>query len=165
MYQEYWGAQVATYWLFQLHSTICWEFPSLQHCTVTLNVKFTKTSSCSLSTSSTCLLRSQTYTYIYRTYTVQVHEMFVPLICTSCICSAGVGRTGTFITLDAMMERLKERDDLNIFEFVTEMRTRRTKMIQTPVSKLHPVKPGHWCKIKFTAVFVLKPIRENDIHL
>ena len=48
--------------------------------------------------------------------------------------SAGVGRTGIFITLDAMMERLKERYDLNIFEFVNEMRTRRKKMVQTLVS-------------------------------
>ena len=48
--------------------------------------------------------------------------------------SAGVGRSGTFITLDAMMERLKERDDLNIFEFVNEMRTRRMCMVQTMVS-------------------------------
>ena len=48
--------------------------------------------------------------------------------------SAGVGRTGTFITLDAMMERLKERDDLNLFEFVNEMRTRRKQMVQTAVS-------------------------------
>ena len=47
--------------------------------------------------------------------------------------SAGVGRTGTFITLDAMMERLKERDDLNIFEFVNAMRTRRMYMVQTLV--------------------------------
>ena len=50
--------------------------------------------------------------------------------------SAGVGRTGTFITLDAMMERLKERDDLNIFEFVNEMRTRRKQIVQTIVSTL-----------------------------
>ena len=52
-----------------------------------------------------------------------------------------MGRTGTFITLDAMMERLKERDDLNIFEcvsifeFVSEMRTQRMKMVQTLVSR------------------------------
>ena len=45
-----------------------------------------------------------------------------------------MGRTGTFIALDAMMERLKERDDLNIFEFVNEMRTRRKQMVQTVVS-------------------------------
>ena len=48
--------------------------------------------------------------------------------------SAGVGRTGTFITLDTMMEKLKERDDVNIFEFITEMRTQRTQMVQVLVS-------------------------------
>ena len=51
-----------------------------------------------------------------------------------CSYSAGVGRTGTFITLDVMMERLKERKDIDIFGFVSEMRTRRTKMVQTLVS-------------------------------
>ena len=48
--------------------------------------------------------------------------------------SAGVGRTGTFITLDTMMERLKGMDEINIFEFVNEMRTRRMYMVQTVVS-------------------------------
>ena len=33
-----------------------------------------------------------------------------------------------------MMERLKEKDDLNIHQFVTEMRSRRTFMVQTMVS-------------------------------
>ena len=51
--------------------------------------------------------------------------------------SAGVGRTGTFITLDAMMERLKEKDNANIFEFVSEMRTRRKQMVQTMVRAVH----------------------------
>ena len=50
------------------------------------------------------------------------------------ISSAGVGRSGTFITLDAMMERLKEKKDISVFEFVSEMRTRRMKMVQTVVS-------------------------------
>ena len=49
--------------------------------------------------------------------------------------SAGVGRTGTFITIDAMMERLKEKDELNIYQFVTEMRSSRTFMVQTTVSE------------------------------
>ena len=50
-------------------------------------------------------------------------------------CSAGVGRTGTFITIDAMLERLQEKDNLNIYQFVTAMRTRRTFMVQTMVSE------------------------------
>ena len=47
--------------------------------------------------------------------------------------SAGVGRTGTFIAVDAMMQRLKERDDLDICTFVTQMRTKRTFMVQNLV--------------------------------
>ena len=58
--------------------------------------------------------------------------------------SAGVGRTGTFIAVDAMMQRLKEKDDLDISNFVTQMRTKRTFMVQTLVGSktayisLHP---------------------------
>ena len=50
--------------------------------------------------------------------------------------SAGVGRTGTFITIDAMIQRSKERDDLNIYEFVTEMRSKRTFMVRTKVENI-----------------------------
>ena len=49
------------------------------------------------------------------------------------LCSAGVGRTGTFIAVDAMMQRLKEKDDINIYNFVTQMRTKRTFMVQNMV--------------------------------
>ena len=67
---------------------------------------------------------------IVKTRTADVSEL------QSCysLCSAGVGRTGTFITLDVMMERLKESKAIDIFEFVNRMRTRRTKMVQSLVS-------------------------------
>ena len=48
-------------------------------------------------------------------------------------CSAGVGRTGTFITLDSMMERIKMEDSINIFEFVSNLRKQRVLMVQTSV--------------------------------
>ena len=47
--------------------------------------------------------------------------------------SAGVGRTGSFIAIDAMMQRLKEEDDLDIYDFVTQMRMKRTYMVQNLV--------------------------------
>ena len=47
--------------------------------------------------------------------------------------SAGVGRSGTYITIDAMLQRLKDEDTLNIYEFVTKCRTRRTFMVQNQV--------------------------------
>ena len=49
--------------------------------------------------------------------------------------SAGVGRTGSFIATDAMMQRLKEKDDLDIYNFVTQMRTKRTYMVQNLVRR------------------------------
>ena len=49
-------------------------------------------------------------------------------------CSAGVGRTGTFITLDYMLERIKTEKSLNIFEFVTGLRKQRVLMVQKVVS-------------------------------
>jgi protein tyrosine phosphatase len=47
-------------------------------------------------------------------------------------CSAGVGRTGTFITLDTMLQRLdKKEESLNIYEFLVNMRKSRVLMVQT----------------------------------
>ena len=48
-------------------------------------------------------------------------------------CSAGVGRTSTFITLDAMLERIKSEQSVNVYEFVKNMRKRRVLMVQTMV--------------------------------
>ena len=51
-------------------------------------------------------------------------------------CSAGVGRTGTFITLDYMLERIKAEKTINIYEYVSELRKQRVLMVQTVVSNL-----------------------------
>ena len=48
-------------------------------------------------------------------------------------CSAGVGRTGTFIMLDSMMDRLKIEDSINVYEFLRQMRSKRMYMVQTLV--------------------------------
>ena len=48
-------------------------------------------------------------------------------------CSAGVGRSGTFIVLDSMLERMKCERSLNVYEFVCEMRKKRVLMVQTEV--------------------------------
>lgn len=61
----------------------------------------------------------------------------VVFICVSvCVSahSAGVGRSGTFIAVDAMMQRLKEKDEINIYEFLYSMRCDRPFMIQNVVS-------------------------------
>ena len=48
--------------------------------------------------------------------------------------SAGVGRTGTFIVIDTMLDRIKAEGTIDIFNFVAYLRTRRTAMVQTEVS-------------------------------
>jgi cadherin 5 type 2 (VE-cadherin) len=52
-------------------------------------------------------------------------------------CSAGVGRTGTFIALDRLLQqfdKLPYNDYLDIYGTVLDMRRCRDKMVQTEVS-------------------------------
>lgn len=45
--------------------------------------------------------------------------------------SAGVGRTGCFIVIDAMLERIKHEKTVDIYGHVTLMRSQRNYMVQT----------------------------------
>ncbi|XP_061170432.1 receptor-type tyrosine-protein phosphatase epsilon-like [Saccostrea echinata] len=47
-------------------------------------------------------------------------------------CSAGVGRTGTFIGLDSLLRQGRDTGLINVFEFVKQMRENRMTMVQTP---------------------------------
>ena len=52
-------------------------------------------------------------------------------------CSAGVGRTGCFILIDAMLERIENGEGtIDIFNYLQYMRTRRINMVQTLVRNL-----------------------------
>lgn len=46
-------------------------------------------------------------------------------------CSAGVGRTGCFIVIDSMLERLKHENTVDIYGHVTCLRAQRNYMVQT----------------------------------
>lgn len=48
-------------------------------------------------------------------------------------CSAGVGRTGTYITIQSMLQMIEEEGRLDVFNFVMGMRHERNLMVQTEV--------------------------------
>jgi protein tyrosine phosphatase len=46
-------------------------------------------------------------------------------------CSAGVGRTGTFMVIDYNFQRIKQEGKIDIFNLITEFRMQRPHMVQT----------------------------------
>lgn len=63
-----------------------------------------------------------------------VHQVTASEVCfTVSSCSAGVGRTGTFIALDTLLQHTKDHDWVDIFGLACEMRLHRNHMIQTEV--------------------------------
>lgn len=60
--------------------------------------------------------------------------------------SAGVGRTGVFITLSIVLERMRYEGVVDIFQTVKMLRTQRPAMVQTevrpPSAPLRPTSGG-----------------------
>jgi netrin-G3 ligand len=52
-------------------------------------------------------------------------------------CSAGVGRTGTFIVLDTMLQRMEKEDTLNICDHILHIRQQRTKLVQAEAQYIY----------------------------
>ena len=51
--------------------------------------------------------------------------------------SAGVGRTGTLITIDCVLEQLGEEKVVDIAGVIIHLRTQRMKMVQSLVNLYH----------------------------
>ena len=74
-----------------------------------------------------------------------------------CCCSAGVGRTGTFIALDFLMQFVNDHsldDEVDIYNLVLNMRHNRPHMVQSEVCVCVCVCVCVWCVVLCVCVCV-----------
>uniref|UniRef100_A0A673BCC9 Receptor-type tyrosine-protein phosphatase F n=1 Tax=Sphaeramia orbicularis TaxID=375764 RepID=A0A673BCC9_9TELE len=73
-------------------------------------------------------------------------------------CSAGVGRTGVFITLSIVLERMRYEGVVDLFQTVKTLRTQRPAMVQTEVRMQTPWTSKH---LLLSACFIRRPEPEH----
>ncbi|KAM3920260.1 uncharacterized protein RB166_014648 [Leptodactylus fuscus] len=90
---------------------------------------------------------------LVREYTTSCYSLDSPILVH---CSAGVGRTGTFIALDRIIKQIELEDRIDVYSIVSDIRQHRVLMVQTE---------SQYIFLNQCALDIIKSQKESDPDL